>query len=33
MSKLQKFSNKFCESEFESAFIGFLEKVGWKYSA
>lgn len=33
MSKLKEFYGKFCESEFESAFISFLEKVGWKYSA
>lgn len=31
MSKLQNFNGHFCESEYEYAFIAFLEKEGWQY--
>lgn len=31
MSKLQNFNEHFCESEYEYAFIAFLEKEGWQY--
>lgn len=31
MSKLNEYNGKYCESEYEYAFIGLLEQVGWKY--
>ena len=31
MAKLQEFRGLYCESEFECAFISFLENEGWKY--
>lgn len=31
MSKLQEYNGHYCESEFESAFISFLENEGWTY--
>ena len=31
MSKLQNYNGRFCESEYESAFIGLLEAEGWQY--
>lgn len=31
MSKLQEYNGRYCESEYEYAFIGFLEKEGWEY--
>lgn len=31
MSKLQEYNGRYCESEFESAFISFLENEGWNY--
>lgn len=33
MSKLQNYNGRFCESEYESAFIAFLEAEGWQYLA
>ena len=33
MSKLQNYNGKFCESEYEFAFISFLEETGWQYLA
>lgn len=33
MSKLQNFNGRYCESEFESAFLSFLEEEGWEYLA
>lgn len=33
MAKLQNFNGKYCESEFENAFIAFLEQEGWSYLA
>ena len=31
MSKLKEFNGRYCESEYEYAFIVFLEQQGWKY--
>ena len=31
MAKLNEFNGHYCESEYEYAFIGFLEQEGWKY--
>lgn len=31
MSKLKEYNGHFCESEYEYAFIAFLEKEGWQY--
>ena len=31
MAKLNDFNGRFCESEYENAFIGFLENEGWTY--
>ena len=33
MAKLKEFHGHYCESEYEYAFIGFLEKEGWVYTA
>ena len=33
MAKLTEFNGHYCESEFEYAFIAFLENEGWKYQA
>jgi len=33
MSKLTNYNGHYCESEFENAFIGFLEEAGWTYTA
>lgn len=33
MAKLQNFNGKYCESEYESAFLAFLEQGGWNYLA
>lgn len=33
MSKLVNFNGKYCESQYEYAFIGLLEKEGWNYLA
>ena len=33
MAKLKDYNGHFCESDFEYAFIGFLEKEGWNYLA
>lgn len=33
MAKLENFNGRYCESEFECAFVGFLEAEGWTYSA
>ena len=32
MAKLTEYNGHFCESEYEYAFVGFLEAEGWKYS-
>lgn len=32
MSKLREYNGRYCESEYESAFIAFLESVGWIYT-
>lgn len=31
MSKLKEYNGHFCESEYEYAFIAFLEREGWQY--
>ena len=31
MAKLKEYNGRFCESEFENAFISFLEETGWHY--
>lgn len=33
MAKLQEYNGRYCESEFECAFVSFLEAEGWTYSA
>lgn len=33
MAKLQNFNGKFCESEYEQAFLSYLQEEGWKYLA
>lgn len=33
MAKLKNYNGKYCESDFESAFLAFLEKEGWDYLA
>ena len=33
MSKLQNYNCRFCESEYENAFLAFLEAEGWSYLA
>lgn len=33
MAKLENFNGRYCESEFECAFVSFLEVEGWTYSA
>lgn len=32
MSKLREYNGRYCESEYESAFIAFLESAGWTYT-
>jgi type I restriction enzyme R subunit len=31
MAKLKEYNGRYCESEYEYAFLGFLEAEGWKY--
>lgn len=33
MVKLQEYNGRYCESEFECAFLAFLEAEGWKYTS
>ena len=33
MAKLKEYNGYYCESEYEYAFIGFLEAEGWIYSS
>ncbi len=33
MAKLKNYNGRYCESDYEYAFIGFLEAEGWKYSS
>jgi type I restriction enzyme R subunit len=33
MAKLKNYNGRFCESDFENAFIAFLENEGWSYLA
>lgn len=32
MARLKEYNGHYCESEYEYAFIGFLEAEGWKYA-
>ena len=32
MAKLTEYNGRYCESEFECAFINFLESIGWTYT-
>ena len=31
MAKLKNYNGRYCESEYENAFLSFLEEVGWQY--
>lgn len=31
MSKMNHYNGRYCESDYEEAFLGFLEKEGWQY--
>lgn len=31
MARLKEYNGHYCESEYEYAFIGFLEAEGWKF--
>ena len=31
MAKLKEFNGRYCESDYENAFLGFLEREGWQY--
>ena len=31
MARLKEYNGRYCESEYEYAFIGFLEAEGWEY--
>ena len=33
MAKLKNFNGRYCESEYENAFLSFLEAEGWQYLA
>lgn len=33
MGKLKNYNGRFCESDFENAFIAFLENEDWSYLA
>lgn len=33
MTTLTNYNGRYCESEFEDAFVGFLENAGWQYTA
>ena len=33
MPKLQSYNGRFCESEYENAFLAFLCEEGWEYLA
>lgn len=33
MARLKEYNGHYCESEYEYAFIGFLEAEGWKYTS
>lgn len=33
MAKLQNYNGRFCESDFENAFLSYLEEEGWQYLA
>ena len=31
MAKLREYNGRYCEADFENAFLGFLEAEGWQY--
>ena len=33
MAKLKDYLGRYCESDYENAFLALLEKAGWTYSA
>ena len=33
MAKLQNYNGRYCESDYENAFLSFLEAEGWQYLA
>lgn len=33
MAKLQNYNGRYCEYDFENAFITYLEEKDWQYSA
>ena len=33
MAKLKNYNGRYCENDYEYAFIGFLEAEGWQYIA
>lgn len=33
MPKLTEYNGKYCEADFEYAFLTFLENAGWTYSS
>ena len=33
MARLQSYNGRYCESEYENAFLAFLEAEGWQYLA
>ena len=32
MAKLKDYQGRYCESDYENAFLALLEKAGWTYS-
>ena len=33
MARLQNYNGRYCESDYEYAFLSFLEEEGWQYLA
>ena len=31
MARLKNFNGRYCESDYENAFLSFLEREGWQY--
>ena len=31
MTKLHNYNGRYCETEYENAFLSFLEEAGWNY--
>ena len=31
MAKLHNYNGRYCETEYENAFLSFLEEAGWNY--